>query len=928
MQSSSQAIPSYEGRGFIKALSLVLLMLTKLLAFESTPLPTGFDISASLTQHSSALLNPHLQEYPNYTAGQAVSIELNKDKSKAAILTSGYNLLYDKNGNVDKDNSTEYLFIYDIREDEAIQKQVIKVPNTFYGLRWHPKEDALFVSGGKDDFIYRYDAGENGYTLTQKIDLHHDKVLKKVDPMVAEFEFSLDGKFLVVANMENDSLTLIDVKSSSILDEIDLHLDSTDLEKSGGSYPFGVAITKENTVYVSSMRDNELIKLQIKGKKLKIIKRIKVGSQPTRLLYLKHTNELFICESRSDSIRVINTKNDTTKTRFNTLAPKRYYTNKKNLKGANPNAMTLSKDGDKLYVSNGGTNSIASFTLTRKEESLKVHFDTLIPTQWYPSALVVKEDILFVLNSKSLSGANLKGCRKNVGTNYKITKECKANNEYVWQSKNSSLERIILPKEKEYEASTLAVLKNNKMRSNALKKNQNELMDFLRTKIKHVIYVVKENRTFDQVLGDLEKANADSNLTLFPESIVPNHYALARNFVTIDNFMASGSCSGDGWAWITAARSTQYLEMMMPILYAHRGTSYDVEGHNRNIPVGLDSLALRNENNPQTKTLNMKLHGTADVAAPDGPDEEAATGYLWNAALRKNLHIRNYGFFCNNSRYFLNEKDKNYLLPHQNSYALSYKQSFPNKKELLEVTDPYFRGYDMRYPDLWRVNEWKREYKGFIATKNMPNLMMVRLPHDHFGGFSTALAKVNTPLKQMADNDYALGKLVETVAKGPYKDSTLIFVTEDDAQNGADHVSAQRTLAYIVGPYVKQGAIISKHYTTVHLIKTMESILGLDALNINDASVNPMYEVFDKSQINWSYKAKIADILYTTELDLPKRDKKLKVPKDRTSQYWEDAMKNQNFDSEDQLDEKAFNKALWEGIKGKNLAKGATKQDH
>jgi len=927
MQSSSLAFPSFEGDLFmkvvLKTLFLALTLLSDLLGLESTPLPTGFNISPFLTQRQSVLLNPHLQAYPDYRVGQAVSIELSSDGSKVAILTSGYNLLYDKNGNVDKNNSTEYLFIYDIRADEVKQKQVIKIPNTFYGLRWHPKEDALFVSGGKDDLIYRYDGSKDGYKLTQSIDLKHDKVFEKVDPMVAEFALSLDGKLLVVANMENDSLTLIDVKKGLILDEFDLRLDSGDLQKSGGTYPFGVAMTRENSVYVTSMRDNELIKLEIKDNKLKLNKRIKIGSQPTRLLYAEQTDELFICESRSDSIRVLNTKNDTIKTRFNTLSPKRYFSNKKNLKGANPNSMTISLNGSKLYVTNGGSNSIACFTLTRKDETLKAHFDTLIPTQWYPSAVSIKGDSLFVLNGKSLSGENVKGCRKSVGTDYRKSKECKANNEYVWQSKNSSFEVIQLPKEEDYESNVLAVLKNNKMRSSKLKKSQDELIDFLRTKIKHVIYVVKENRTFDQVLGDLKEANADASLTLFPETIAPNHYALARDFVTMDNFMASGSCSGDGWAWSTAARTTEYVEKMMPILYAHRGTSYDVEGHNRNIPVGLDSLALRDENNPQTKTQNMKMHGTADVAAPDGPEEEAGTGYLWNAALRKNLYIRNYGFFCNNSRYFLDEKDPNYLIPHKDSYALSYKQSYPNKKELLDVTDPYFRGYDMRYPDLWRVNEWQREYKGFVKSKKMPNLMMVRLPHDHFGSFKNALAKVNTPLKQMADNDYALGLLVETVAKGPYKDSTLIFVTEDDAQNGADHVSAQRTLAYIVGPYVKQGAVISKHYTTVHLLKTMESILGLDALNINDGSVDPMYEVFDIKQKNWDYETKIADILYTTDLDLPKNDNKPSPQKDKTAEYWDDAMKGQSFNSEDQLDAKAFNKALWEGIKGKKLVKGA-----
>ena len=919
MQNFKLELPSFEGSLFFKALLLLLIFLSKLVALEN--LPTGFDLSTITSQHQSVLLDPHLQDYPDYRAGQAVSIELSPDGTKAAILTSGYNLLYNKDGDIDKNNSTEYLFIYDIREDETKLKQVIKVPNTFYGLHWHPKEDALFVSGGKDDKIYRYDRDAKRYTLTQSISLKHKKVFGKIDPMVADFALSLEGRFLVVANMQHDSVSLIDTKRGLVLDEVYLGLKDADLKKSGGTYPFGVAVTKENYVYVSSMRDNELIKLEIKDKKLRLIKRIKVGSQPTRLLYVKETNELFVCESRSDSISVLNTKDDTIKISFNTLAPKKYYKNIKNLKGAKPNDMAISSDGTKLYVTNGGTNSIADFSLLRKEKNLKVNFNTLIPTQWYPSAVSTKKDMLYVLNSKSLSGPNPKGCRQSVSSDKKIEKECKASNEYVWQTKNSSLEVIQIPQEKEYKANTLLVLKNNKM-DKEINKKQFELIKFLRQKIKHIIYVVKENRSYDQVLGDLKKGNSDPSLTLFPENIAPNHYALARQFVTLDNFMASGSCSGDGWAWSTAAHTTDYLEKMMPVLYAYRGMSYDVEGQNRNIPVGLNSLKLRDENNPQTKAHNMKLPTTADVAAPDGPDEEAGGGYLWNAALRKHLLIRNYGFFCNNSRYFLDDKDPNYLIPYQNAYAHSYKQSYPNKEALLNVTDPYFRGFDLRYPDLWRVNEWQREYKKFVKDKKMPNLMMVRLPRDHFGNFSNSLAKVNTPLRQMADNDYALGLLIETVSKSTYKDSTLIFVTEDDAQNGADHVSAQRTLAFIVGPYIKQGSVVSQHYSTVNLLKTMEAILGLDALSINDGSVSPMYNVFDKKQAIWKYKAKVPDILYATDLDLPKNDKKLDLKEGKTAKYWDNAMKNQNFDSEDKLDVKAFNEALWKGIKGKKLIQG------
>jgi len=380
--------------------------------------------------------------------------------------------------------------------------------------------------------------------------------------------------------------------------------------------------------------------------------------------------------------------------------------------------------------------------------------------------------------------------------------------------------------------------------------------------------------------------------------------------------MASGSCSGDGWAWSTAAHTTEYEEKLMPMLYARRGFSYDVEGHNRNIPVSLDSLKQRNENSPQMKDENMLLIGDADVAAPDGPNEKTSSGYLWNSALRKGLSIRNYGFFCNNSRYFLDKNDSNYLIPYKNSYKKDYRQAYPNKKELLNITDPYFRGFDMAYPDLWRFQEFKREYDNYSHNDSMPTLMMIRLPHDHFGGFKQALAKVNTPKRQMADNDYALGLLAQAVANGPYKDSTLIFVIEDDAQNGADHVSAQRTLAFVVGPYIKHHVTVSTHYTTVNMLKTIETILLLDPLSVNDHYAQFMYDVFDTKQKNWAYKASVPNILYTTDLKLPKSKTKIFIPSEHSNKYWMKAMQGQNFKDEDKLDTDAFNKTLWEGIQG------------
>lgn len=902
----------------MRVVILLLSICVLVFSHETKLLPTGFSIDQSFIKKMQVYpLNPHLKNYPDYVAGQAVSIKISPDKSKVAILTSGYNLLYNKKGNLDKNNSTEYIFIYNITSLKPKELQVIKVPNSFYGLVWHPIENSFYVSGGKDDVVYKYDYINKKYQLTQTIKLSHKhSIIKKVQPMVAELAISTDGKLLAVTNMENDSVSLVSTAKSKVIDEIDLRPHTKNINISGGTYPFGIVITKNNFVYVSSMRDNEIIKLHIKNDRFNILKHIKVGSQPTRLAYNSRYNELYICESRSDTVRVIDVENDKVKTIFHTLAPKKYFTNKGDFKGANPNGISISEDGNKLYITNGGTNSLACFTLKHKKNTIEANFDALIPTLWYPNDILTYNGKLYIINGKSLSGPNIDACRKSSLLKMDVNKKCKSANEYVWQTKNASLQIINTPKKEQYKANTLEVLKNNHMISSTQSKKNLNIMKFLQEHIKHIIYVVKENRTYDQVLGDLKTANGDSDLTLFHEDVAPNHYAIARNFVALDNTMASGSCSGDGWVWSTAAHTTEYVEKMMPMLYARRGFSYDVEGHNRNIPVGLDTLKLRDDNTPQMKKENMMLKGDADVAAPDGPNEEAGAGYLWDSALRKGLSLRNYGFFCNNSRYFLDKNDTNYLIPYKDSYAHHYRQSYPNKKALLDISDPYFRGFDMAYPDLWRFEEFKREYDNFTKKKKMPTLMMVRLPHDHFGGFKQALAKVNTPKRQMADNDYALGLLVQTVAKSPYKDSTLIFVIEDDAQNGADHVSAQRTLAFVVGPYVKQHETISTHYSTVNMLKTIEAILSFKPLSVNDKNAQAMYDVFDIKQKRWNYSALIPDILYATDLKIPKHKGTISLKPEHSSDYWAKVMKKQNFNDEDKLDTDSFNKALWEGIHG------------
>jgi DNA-binding beta-propeller fold protein YncE len=242
----------------------------------------------------------------------------------------------------------------------------------------------------------------------------------------------------------------------------------------------------------------------------------------------------------------------------------------------------------------------------------------------------------------------------------------------------------------------------------------------------------------------------------------------------------------------------------------------------------------------------------------------------------------------------------------------------------MPVTDPYYFGFNQALADYWRLKEWEREFDGFVAKGQAPSLMMVRLAHDHTGAFKEGLDGINSVETELADNDYAVGLLVEKVAHSPFAKDTLIVSVEDDAQDGPDHVDAHRSIALVAGPYVKQGAVVSHRYATVDLVRTIEAVLGMGPMGLNDALAEPMAEVFDTERRDWTFEAVVPTVLRTTALPLPPvtsadsgADPARGCPlRTRTAGYWAAVMAGQNFAEEDRLDTARFNLALWRGLKG------------
>src|SRR6185437_2265133 len=582
-------------------------------------------------------LNPDLPGMPEYLADHPIATALSPDGNTLLVLTSGYNRVSDIKGKSIPVLSNEYVFIYDVTHNPPVKRQALLIPNTYMGMAWAPDGKTFYVSGGMDDNVHIFTQDQNpdqkesrwseslpAIALGHKHGLGIDDGEESKDgltkPVAAGLAVSKDGTRLLVANNANDSVSLVDLAQKKVVAELDLRPGRNDPAKKnvpGGEYPYDVAFKGNNKAYVSSLRDREIVVIDLRGAPA-IAARIKTRGQPGKMILNPAQDVLFAVADNSDSVVIVDTAKDRILSEIKTVAPTGMLSTRSNFKGANPTGLAFSPDNKTLYVTNGGTNSVAVIQLDRELDEGRVI--GLIPTAWYPNAVSVSRDgkFLYVVNAKSVPGPNPGNCRKDFAT--KGDRPCALAQQYVWQLEKGSLTTIPRPGSVELKALTLQVARNNHFSVSAKQPESDALFAFLRGKIHHVIYIVKENRTYDQILGDLEKGNGDPRLALFPEPLAPNHHAIARQFVTLDNFYDSGEVSGVGWNWSTAARATDFVERTIPMNYADHGIGYDVEGMNRGINIGASQSD--DHSHGKAEDSDDQLPGPADVAAPDGPGED------------------------------------------------------------------------------------------------------------------------------------------------------------------------------------------------------------------------------------------------------------------------------------------------------------------
>ena len=935
----------------------------------TVPTPTGLYVTptAPLTNAIQQPLNPGLANYPNFVAGEAVKAVVSPDGTTLAILTAGHNSLDNSSGATDAAASTQFIFLYNIggaNKTNPSLKQVIQQVNAHVGLVWAPDGQTLYATGGCDDAVYAYANNGTSFAQTAKISLGHGAPSAactsaratglglNVQPNASGIAISADGKTLVVANNYNDSISVIDTASKTIRYEYDLRPYSTNVAPdgtAGGTFPYSVALNGTGsslTAYIGSDRDREVVVVNVSSLTAgSFVTRIKLDGNAQGMALSADGSALYVAEDNQDLVAVINTSTNTISHKIDTRGPA-YLGLPANTTGANPTAVTINPVNSTLYAVNAGSNSVAVIPLSGASAFTTIG---LIPTAYDPTDIAFSADgtWMYIVNGKSDTGPNPGYGFGNTASIQYITfpggnaaqaAKVRASNQYQFQLEHATLVSAQVPSQGDLTNLTAKVAQNNGY-SVIPPSSDATVTNFLHSKIQHIIYIVKENRTFDQILGDLGNgSNGDPSLTLFGRRVTPSFHSMAQNFVTLDNFMDPGDGSMDGWSWSTQGRVTNTETLTQQINYAfvNRGLSYESEGTNRNVPVNLPTVAERDlagDPSGATKpysaaTASLKggtanlLAGDGDHAATDGPTGYQ-TGYIFNSVLNAGLTIRDYGFLVNNVGSIGTIAN-----PIKDPFAAGVIQVTALKEIISKngLYDPYFRGYDQNYPDLWRFNEWNREFQQFVANGQLPAFEMVRLSHDHTGSFGSALGGVNTPELQQADDDYSVGKLVETVAHSPYASNTVIFVVEDDCQDGPDHVDSHRSTTYVVGPYVKQNTVVSTRYSQPSVLRTIEDILGTQHTNLNTAYTRPMADVFDiTSSGAWTFTAIASTLLkplLTTTLASASFDGKVQFAEGpnlkptHNAKYWDAKTRGLDFSVADQVPPALYNKILWEGIKG------------
>ncbi|RFS26691.1 hypothetical protein DVR12_02570 [Chitinophaga silvatica] len=706
------------------------------------------------------------------------------------------------------------------------------VGKAWYGLTFTKDEKHLYASGANDNWILNFPVNAGKLGKADTIKLGKPWPTQKISP--AGIAVNNRNTRLYTVTKEDSALYIIDPASKQILQRIQL----PDIAYSCTLSP------DETKLYISIWGGASVAVVNTAAATISSF--ISVGNHPNELLLNKKGSILYVANANDNTVSVINTATEKV---IETITTTLYPTQ---LSGSTTNGLALSKNEKTLYIANADNNCLSVFNTSVPGRSESMGF---IPVGWYPTSVKVLGSKIIVANGKgNTSLPNPQGPQPvskldNSGIHTGSTANSRL--QYIAGLFKGTLSLIDAPNEGQLKAYTRQVYSNTPFSDkkamladgeagNPIPRKQGEV-----SPIKYVFYIIKENRTYDQVLGDLPQGNGDSSLTLFGRTITPNHHAFAEDFVLLDNFYVDAEVSADGHNWSMAAYATDVVEKTWPTSYGNRGGTTNYEGGR--------------------------------------PVTYPKDGFIWDYCKRAGVTYRSYGEFGSYSKTGL--------------------------KSLQGHMSPYSPGFDMDIMDQVRVDAWQHDFDSLLAINQVPQFSTIRISNDHTSGQKVGKP---TPRAAVADNDLAIGRLLDHLSHSPLWKESVVFILEDDAQNGPDHVDAHRSPAFVLGPYVKRNTVINSMYSTSGFLRTMELILGLPPMSQYDAAALPLYECFTSTPDFTPYTVKPVSI------DLEERNVAINESSKRSEKF--------DLTKEDAAPDLELNEVIWKAVKGEHAVMPAPKR--
>jgi YVTN family beta-propeller protein len=696
-------------------------------------------------------------------------------------------------------------------------KSTVALEHAWLGLAWHPDGTKLYSAGAKQENVQEFAYADGVLTRARTFKLPD----LPGDGFAGGLTVSRDGRWLYVTRVFGFSVSAIDLTSGQVVNTTTL-----------AAEPYTCVVSPDGrTLYVSLWGGARVEVLQAPS--LTLVNEIDVGEHPNAMVLSPDGRRLFVASGNTASVWVYDTFSFEPIEQISmSLFPEAPPT-------ATPNALAVSPDGRTLLVANADTNTVAVVDVGNSNGSFVEGF---IPTGWYPTGAIFSRDgkQIFVLSGKGLKPSpnptnngldrRLFGAASSIPTPDRTTLA-----EYT---------RKVYALTPYRDATRLAPASAPAASPIPREVGAN-------SPIKHVFYVIRENRTYDQVLGDVRAGNGDASMNLFGRDVTPNAHAMADGFVLFDNFYVDADVSYNGHAYSTAAYATDFVQKMWQTYYANRGGLYLSEGGG----------FLRNP--------------YGNIAAP-------LDGYLWDFARRANVTVRSYGEFVHN---------------HKNANGdTTCLEAVPGLKGLVA---PAYAGFDLDITDNRRIDAWLAEFRDYVANGNLPALSIIRLGNDHTQG---AKPGAPTPRAMMADNDLALGRLVEAISTSVYWKDSVVVALEDDAQSGPDHVDSHRSVLLVASPFARRTAADHTFYSTSSVLRTMELILGLPPMSTYDASAAPLYNAFQPTPNLTPFHH------YTPNVALDEKN-----PPSASGASASAAM---DFSDADRAPEALLNEIIWRSVKG------------